>query len=574
MMTTTAATTNTIVKLPDSPDEVGVVLPSSDLRRIDFSALEFETARRMAIEYIKTYFKDDFNDFVLSNGTIMFVELVSALTGLLSERSDIVADEAFLQTAQSRTAVSQHLTLIGQALLRASPAVADVECAINSPTSFDISIPSGITFSLTGPDGSPLIYELFKSPGDYSGSIVIPRGKRGIIAYAVEGQFGSDVTVVSDGSPNQYVDIMKSNVIDDPILAYIETGSSSVEWNRIDFIEKGDANSEVYQVTHLDDRTRISFGDNRNGKAPIDGQLIRIRYRTGGGIRGRIGRNAINEGRTIGGNQSAATAVTFNNSSPSRGGYDNESIEDAKKRAPREYSTHNNIATSDDYSIISSTFKHPVYGSVSKSVVVVRTGIEYGDPADGSGNIDYVVQQVRAAATEEEAKQYLLSNYVNKNIVDMYLLQEGETMPIAPSNGLKTSLKNYITQLNVFTDEVRIYDGSLLPINIEATVVLTRNADAATVKEQVLYAISNVFNIANRNMGQEFNKSDLIYAVKNVDGVKSIDLYVPTDDYPSLRRIVTKSERSSNVQGVGVNELIVLGSQNVQFYLEQGNINT
>jgi phage-related baseplate assembly protein len=125
----------------------------------------------------------------------------------------------------------------------------------------------------------------------------------------------------------------------------------------------------------------------------------------------------------------------------------------------------------------------------------------------------------------------------------------------------------------VFTDELRIYDGSLLPVNIEATVVLTRNADASTVKTQVLFAISNVFDIANRNMGQEFNRSDLIYAIKNIDGVKTVDLYTPVDDYPALRKIVTKSERAAGVQGVGVNELIVLGSQNVQFYLEQGNIN-
>lgn len=568
-----AETTNVIVSLPDSPEEVGVVLPSPSLRRIDFSALEFETARRMAIEYIKTYFGSEFNDFVLSNGTIMFVELVSALTGLLSERSDIVADESFLPTAQSRTAVAQHLNLIGQTLSRASPAVADVQCTLDVPASFDVSVPSGLTFSLTGPDGSALTYELFKTPGDYSGNIVIPRGKRGIVAYAVEGKFGSDIVVVSNGEPNQYVDILKENVIDDPILVYIETGSNSTQWKRIDFLEKAEANDEVYQVTHYDTYTRVSFGDNSNGKAPIDGQSIRVRYRLGGGIRGRIGRNGINESRSIGGNQTVATSVNFNNSSPSRGGYDNESLDDAKKRAPREFSTHNNIATSDDYSIISSTFKHPVYGSVSKSVAVVRTGIEYGDPANGTTNLDYVIEQIRAAPTVEDAKQYMLANYVNKNIVDMYLLQEGDTMPIAPSNGLKTALQNYISGLNVFTDELRIYDGSLLPINIEATVVLTRNADASIVKEQVLFAVNSLFNIANRNMGQEFNKSDLIYAIKNVDGVKTVDLYNPVDDFPALRRIVTKSERASGVQGVGVNELIVLGSQNIQFYLEQGNIN-
>lgn len=566
-------TVNDIISLPSSPEEIGVVLPAPSLRRIDFSALEFETARRMAIEYIKTYFNDEFNDFILSNGTMMFVEIVSALTGLLSERSDIIADESFLPTAQSVTAVSNHLNLIGQSLQRATPAVADIECTLSIPASFDISIPAGLIFSLTGPDGSSLTYELFKSPGDYSGSIIIPRNKRGIVAYAIEGQFGSDVVVTSNGNSNQYVDILKNNVLDDPIIVYIETDKTSTEWKRVDFLETAQATDQVFAVEHYDTFTRVKFGDNNNGKAPIDGQIIRAKYRTGGGIRGRIGRNSINESRSIGGTQTASTAVLFNNSSPSRGGYDNESIESAKKRAPRTYSVHDNIATADDYSIISSTFKHPVYGSVSKSVVVVRTGIEYGDPTDGTTNLDYVIQQIRAAPTVEDAKQYMLANYVNKNIVDMYLLQEGDNLPIAPSNGLKTSLQNYITTLNVFTDELRIYDGSLLAIDIEATVVLTRNADAAIVKEQVLSAINNVFDISNRDMGQQFNRSDLIYAIKNVDGVKTVDLYKPVDDYPALRKIVTKSERTAGIQGVGINELIVIGSQNIQFYLEQGNMN-
>jgi hypothetical protein len=98
--------------MPIAPEEIGVELPSSDLRRIDFSALDFESLRRMFVEYLRTYYPDDFNDFVLSNGTTMFSELVAAACNIISERSDIIADEAFIPTAQSRTAVSQHLELI------------------------------------------------------------------------------------------------------------------------------------------------------------------------------------------------------------------------------------------------------------------------------------------------------------------------------------------------------------------------------------------------------------------------------------------------------------------------------
>lgn len=553
------ADVNTIILLPDSPEEIGVLLPPPTLRRIDFSALDFESMRRMAVEYIKTYYPNDFNDFILSNGMIMMVELTSAIGNSLSERSDILVDESFLPTAQSRTAVENHLELIGQTLGRATPSVVDIECSLPGSLGYDVTIPPGQTFSLTGPDGNVLTYELFKSPGDYVSSLFIPRAKRAVIGYAVEGRFGSDIIVTANGEPNQFIDITTPDVLDDPIMVLVKTGSIEKEWTRIDFLQRADAEQESYQVQHFDDRTRVLFGDNANGKIPLDGQVIRVRYRQGGGIRGRIGRNAINETRPVSQARFATANVIFRNSSPSRGGHDNESLDEAKRRAPRDFATHNNAATADDYSQIASQFRHPVYGSVSKSIAVIRSGID--------ADIDAVVSAVRSAPSDAEAKKYLLANYVNRNIVEFYILQEGEDLPIAPNAGLKASLRTSLSQINVFTDELRIEDGKLKPIDIDATVVMSRNANPGVVKEQVLYQIKQLFNIANRNMGEGFDRSSLITSISNVDGVKSVDLFGPADDFPALRAL------SDGSHSVGLDELVVLGKQNIKFYFEQGNVN-
>ena len=128
---------NTIIELPISSEEIAISLPPSKLRRINLSALDFESLRRMGVEYARTYFPDDFNDFVVSNGFIMFLEVVSAIANNLSERSDIIADESFLSTAQSRSAVSNHLNLIGQELKRSSPATVRIECSLSVPAAFD-----------------------------------------------------------------------------------------------------------------------------------------------------------------------------------------------------------------------------------------------------------------------------------------------------------------------------------------------------------------------------------------------------------------------------------------------------
>lgn len=558
---------NTVITLPISPEEIGVLLPPAALRRIDFSALDFEALRRANLEYVKTYYPNDFNDFVLSNGFIMFMEIVSATGNILSERSDIIADEAFLPTAQTRKSVSQHLELIGQRLKRATSAVVEIECTLSSLTSFDVSIPAGLSFNVTAPDGSVSTYELFRAPNDYSSNIVIPRGKRGIIAYAVEGKFGSPIVELSSGEPSQFIDILADNVLDDPIEVVVASGEDSTTWNRVDFLEEGKGNSEIYEVDFLDDRARIKFGDGTTGKIPIAGQNITVIYRTGGGVRGRIGIGAIDETRPIAQDGFATQNVSFRNANPSRGGQDRESLDNAKKRAPNTFATHNNAATSEDYANIAENFEHPVYGKIQKAVAVIRTGID--------NDVETIAKNVRAASSLDDAVSYLLGNYVNRNIVEIYALQQNENVPVTPNKGLKESLKTSLADINVFTDELRILDGSIRLIDLDLTITVSRNVDASVIKERVDFAISQVFDIEEIKMGQGFYRSDLITAIQNIDGVKSVDMFKPVDDYPSLKRVIDNGlADDKKPQGIGVNELYVLGKQNIEFYLEPGNLNT
>lgn len=557
---------NTIIDMPIAPEEIGINLPPSALRRINFSALDFEALRRSLVEYVRTYFPEDFNDFVLSNGFIMFQEVVSSVGNILSERSDIIADESFLPTAQTRTAVANHLALIGQELQRATPAMVEVEASLAVPASFDVAIPAGLSFSITGPDGSVVNYEIYKAPGDFTGDIIIPRGKRGVVAFGIEGKFGSPITQISNGQPNQFIDILDQNVLAEPIEVTIASGSEEKLWSEVDFIEQADANDEVFEVKFLEDRTRIIFGNDVNGEVPISGQVMTVNYRIGGGIRGRIGSGIINETRSIAQQGFATQNILFRNQEPSRGGQDQESLSNAKKRAPRSYATHDNAATAADYITIAEAFSSPVFGSVQKASAIVRTGID--------ADIEDVVKKVRAAPTEKLAEAFLLGNYVNKNIVELFILQEDEDTPVAPSKGLKQSLQTSISDINVFTDELRVLNGSLRTIDIDATIVVSRNVDASIVKEQVGLAIRNVFDINEIEMGQGFARSDLITAISSVDGVSQVDLFEPADDFPALGTVVDSNiPEDERPHGIGVNELYVLGAQSIKFFLERGNLN-
>ncbi len=518
----------TLFDLPNSPDQFSVLLPPSELRKVDFSALEFSTARRAIIEYIKTYFPDDFNDFVTNNGVMMLVELMSYLTGVLSLRSDLLSNEGFLPTAVSEDAVVNHLALIGQRIRRATPAVIDVECSVSDPAGADIRIPARKSFVVSGEDGDPITYEIFRSPNDLNSDIVIPAGKRAVIAYGVEGR--TEETIVSSEGTSGFKITVNSGtdqILDAPISVNVSIGDSSEDWNRIDIIETAGPNDKVFEVRFFDGRTEFVFGDNVAGSIPPNGATITLQYRVGGGVRGRIGTGIVDEARPVQPQPpfTAPVSVRFRNVAPSSGGTDKESLDNAKKRAPRDFATRDSAITSSDYSQIVANFSHPVFGSVSKAISTVKTGL-------------------------------------NANRVELYVLAEGPDGPVAPNEGLKRSITTRIDEVNVLTDHVVVLDGKIQPVDIKMTVVVNRNADASITQTRVDAAIEDFFNINNWDLGQPLFVSQLYDVITAIDGVKYVDIFEPVDN------ILASGQLDGPDETIDINEIVALGNKEISLYYE------
>jgi hypothetical protein len=518
-----------LFKLPTEPDEFGVVLPASNLRRLDFSGLDYDTARRAIIEYIQTYFPEEFNDFVASNGIIMIMEIVAGVTSKLSLRADLLANESFLPTAISEEAVINHLALINQRIKRQTPATTDIECAVDNPLFTDLRIPAGTQFTAIGSDEQQIIYEIYRAPGDWFGDIIIPAGKRGVIAWGIEGQFLAPFNELSAGGANQRYTIIANDVLESPLFCTVTVGNISEEWRVItEPLARYGPNDKVVEANFFSNRVVFTFGDDVTGKSPIAGSNISFRYRTGGGKRGRIGVNQIDAFRQLQPNPpaNAAVLVRFRNITPSVGGTDSESVASAKKRAPRDFAVQRSIVTSTDYVQSASSFSHPVYGTVSKAVAVVRTSL-------------------------------------NTNRIEIYVLAEGpDDTPVAPSAGLKTGLATYISSLNVLTDHVVILDGVLRPVDIDMNVVIDRNSDASIVKVRVENAIDEFFNISNWDMGEPFYISNFIEAIESIDGVTYVDLFSPSDNILQSGKLSSERDSSS----IGINELIIEGQRTTNYY--------
>ena len=71
----------------------------------DFQSYDFETLRKVMVDYIKTYYSEDFNDFIESSEYVALLDLIAFMGQSVAFRTDLNARENFLDTSERRDSV-------------------------------------------------------------------------------------------------------------------------------------------------------------------------------------------------------------------------------------------------------------------------------------------------------------------------------------------------------------------------------------------------------------------------------------------------------------------------------------
>jgi hypothetical protein len=79
----------------------------------DFQSYDFETLRKSMIDYLRTYYPEDFNDFLESSEYVALIDLIAFLGQSLAFRTDLNARENFLDTAERRDSVLKLVKQLG-----------------------------------------------------------------------------------------------------------------------------------------------------------------------------------------------------------------------------------------------------------------------------------------------------------------------------------------------------------------------------------------------------------------------------------------------------------------------------
>jgi hypothetical protein len=79
----------------------------------DFSSYDFETLRKTMVDYLRTNYPEDFNDFTDSSEYIALIDLIAFMGQSLAFRADLNARENFIDTAQRQDSVFKLSRLVG-----------------------------------------------------------------------------------------------------------------------------------------------------------------------------------------------------------------------------------------------------------------------------------------------------------------------------------------------------------------------------------------------------------------------------------------------------------------------------
>jgi len=490
--------TSDFMKLADIP-----VIKRPSL--INFAATDFLTLRNSLIDYAKAVYPRDYKYFVESDLGMMFLELVAYMGSVMSMKADMLANENFLATATQRPSIKKLLQLIG--IRMKGPLSAAADAKITSPqTTADrpliIAAQNRTIETISPEDGGVLTYTLYKVVN----GLVDIVNKYGQITLSnteavdadskifenlvlQEGTLVQDAGSFAATEGVKTIKLTQGPVVEGSVQVYT-TGPDStkngafVEVPNV-FFASG-SSDKIFEVIYDDDyKATVVFGDGSVGVSPDDTSDYTVFYRVGGGTRGNIGKDTINN--TITGTiNNIATTTSITNTSKGTGGANAETVAHAKRFAPLNFRRQDRLVTLEDYSVFANTFIS-TFGTVGKATAATRKA------------------------------------YSSANVVDIYVLEKASDLQLQrATTNFKTQLLDAINKKKMATDDVVIVDGLIRTLDLVTTIRIDREEERNQdqIKARVRDKILTYMNVDNREFGEDFNVSEMNRQIFEVDEVR------------------------------------------------------
>jgi hypothetical protein len=227
------------------------------------------------------------------------------------------------------------------------------------------------------------------------------------------------------------------------------------------------------------------------GSALQPNTTLFIQYRVGGGLATNVGVNVINQIGTVSFfvngpseilNSSVISSLRCNNITAAIGGSGLPTIEEIRNFVAFNFAAQNRAVTINDYESI-----------------IRKMPSQFGAPA-------------KVAILEED----------NKVKVKILSYDASGSLTQIVSNTLINNIATYLSNYRMLNDYISIETAEVIDLGMELSVVLDSTQNQGVVISSIIDTISNYFNPAVRQLGQNVNISELTRIVQGQNGVLSL----------------------------------------------------
>jgi hypothetical protein len=312
----------------------------------------------------------------------------------------------------------------------------------------------------------------------------------------------------STGLPNQTFQLANKPVLEGTLDLQIDSGSGFEDWTPVEDFFGAAAGDQVYVL----DRTTggIRFGDGTNGSIPVananrpNNNVVARTYRYGGGKQGNLPANTLT---TLVNSITGIDAAKVTNPFPATGGRDEETLDDAKLRAPRALKSRDRAVTNEDF----------VYLATQASSVKRAFALPLANPL-------FPGVQVPGAIT-------------------VIVVPDADGPNPLPSGGMLRTVCAYLNVRRLLTTEVFVVPPAYQLVRVHAELIAKNTADLAEVTNAVQTALLTYFHPlkgGDDGTGWPFGGTiffsrvyQVILQIPGVDRVEKVLIRLDSQDYPA-----------------------------------------
>jgi uncharacterized phage protein gp47/JayE len=327
----------------------------------DYQALLEDLTSLVNVRTNYAWTADDPNDL----GTIL-LESFAYMGDIQSYYIDRVANELTLDTAARRKTLVDIGKLYGYRVSGPTPARVNVVFENISDEAIDIPVGTQVLATLLYGDFTEVYFETIASATQLApGDIVTLACQEGKTVNTDRPDLISPTTNkplpvnlgVSDGTAQQIVELIDSNVVDDSIVVYVGQGVAFTPWSYVESLTEAGPNQLVFTTNvDADGNVSLEFGDGINGAIPPANQVISALYRISAGASGNLNSGTIEEVTFIPGNilPEAIGYLSVSNPSAAFGGADGDDNDQIRSKVKNAITTRRRAVTLADYAALAS----------------------------------------------------------------------------------------------------------------------------------------------------------------------------------------------------------------------------